>query len=71
MRLVILGTKSVCSQMQQIISHQIDSINIDTYNAIEEFVENTTIRTVKYERMIFVSNVIPASKTVATYASIS
>ena len=45
--------------MQQIISHQIDSINIDTYNSIEEFVENTTIRTVKYERMIFVSNVIP------------
>ena len=61
MRLVILGTKNVCNQMKQIISQQIDSINIDTYSSIEDFVENTTIRTIKYDRMIFVSNVISKS----------
>ena len=63
MRLVILGSAKVCTQMNQIISEQIDSINIDTYQSIEDFVEHTTIRTVKYDRMLFISNVVPKSYT--------
>ena len=63
MRLVILGSANVCTQMNQIISKQIDSINIDTYQSIEDFVEHTTIRTVKYDRMLFISNVVPKSYT--------
>ena len=52
MRLVILGTDSVTAQFRQLITQQIDSINIDTFSSIEDFVENTTIRTVKYDRML-------------------
>ena len=59
MRLVILGTDSVTAQFRQLITQQIDSINIDTFSSIEDFVENTTIRTVKYDRMLFISNVVP------------
>ena len=63
MRLVILGTDSVTAQFRQLITQQIDSINIDTFSSIEDFVENTTIRTVKYDRMLFISTVVPKSFT--------
>ena len=59
MRLVILGTSGVCKQMDELIRNQIDSISIDTFSSIEEFVDNTNIRTSKYDRMLLVSNVIP------------
>ena len=45
--------------MDELIRNQIDSISIDTFSSIEEFVDNTNIRTSKYDRMLLVSNVIP------------
>ena len=59
LKLVILGSAGVCKQMDTLIKSQLDSISIDTFTNIEDFVENTNIRTAKYDRMLFISNVIP------------
>lgn len=63
MRLVILGTEHVCQQIKSVIKEHIDSIHIDTYSTIEDFVNNTNIRTLKFDRMLFISTVIPKSYT--------
>lgn len=58
MRLVILGTANVVNQMEGLIRNQIDSISIDTFTSLEDFAENTSIRTTQYDRMLLVSNVL-------------
>lgn len=58
MRLVFLGNKKVVDQMASIVGKQIDNVKYDCFYSIEEFVQMTTVRSSRYDRMILISSLL-------------